>query len=316
MAEIFSITSSSVVAFWQLVMIVSRQSPISVETAIQISRDSGQAGGNVPANDGLKLGLTCNFFSIDENRNLQISTFCSETLLPMCQAEEPNVDISRAVISKYMSFQNLEWLLFFDQDPQIFRTAIPDDWTDLLDNSGLFDFEDSSVTGWWSEIFARFETYEEGKKLEQGRVAEMLTYNSERVRLINDAFDPNTRFVVWASRISDKYGYDILSARGELLKQNFNQSDKIHIEVKCTASDSIEGFRFFVSRNEWKVALENMNSYYFFCWVNTNIQRQSAVGPYIIPAIDLLPHIPTESGDLCTWSECRFLLNLSQIKIN
>jgi len=50
-----------------------------------------------------------------------------------------------------------------------------------------------------------------------------------------------------------------------MLKQysTYNDKDKIQIEVKRTASAGIEEFRFFVSNNEWKTALNKIDSYFF-----------------------------------------------------
>ncbi len=316
MPDNFFITQSNIIALWRLIMIVKRNSLISVETAIYTLRDSGAIGGGLPADQGLKLGLYCKLLAIDDPHQLVHTDSCKDNLLPLCNTDEPNILITRAILLKYMSFENWDWLLFFDEDPVLFKASIPTEWSDLLEQSNLFDLDDPEVRSWWAEVFKRFETYKEGKKADQGKLAEKLTFDSEKVRLMDDGFDHGHKFVKWASLWNDKYGYDILSIRGVLLKSLFVEKDKIQIEVKSAASDSMEQFRFFVSKPEWKTALNNLDSYYFYCWVDTNIHSQTANGPYIIPAKDLSSHVPTDHSPMCDWSECRFIVDLNSMKIN
>jgi hypothetical protein len=317
MAEPSQITSSNIIALWQLIMIAKRNNSIAVSAAIDISINSGLIGGDVPAGEGLKLGLYCKLLVIDKEQNLNHTDFCRDNLFSLCDTNEPNILIIRAILLKYMSLQNYDWLLFFNDDPEVFKTGVPLEWVDLLNNATLFDFEDAQVRTWWAEVFDRYETYKEGKKLEQGKIAEKHTFDSEKARLKADGFDNDLKFVKWASQISDKYGYDVLSVRGSLLKSTFSEKEKIQIEVKCTAAANMEEFRFYVSKPEWKAALENIDSYYFYCWVDTNLQKQTAQGPYIIPAKDLISHIPKDDhSTICDWSECRFILNLNGMRIN
>lgn len=317
MAEPFQITTSNIIALWQLIMIVKRNESIAVESAINISINSGLIGGDVPAAEGLRLGLYCKILAIEKNQSLNHTDFCKDVLLSLCDTDEPNTQITRAILLKYMSLQNYDWLLFYSDDPETFKAGIPSEWIDLLENSNLFDFEDSLVRSWWSEVFDRYETYKEGKKLEQGKIAEKHTFDSERERLKVDGFDNDLKFVKWASQISDKYGYDILSIRGSLLKTTFSEKEKIQIEVKCTASASMEEFRFYVSKSEWLAALANIDSYFFYCWIDTNLQKQTAQGPYIIPAKNITQHVPIDNhSTICDWSECRFIVNLNEMRIN
>ena len=57
------------------------------------------------------------------------------------------------------------------------------------------------------------------------------------------------------------------------IKTTFGEKDKIQIEVRCAASVSGEEFRFFVSKPGWKAALDNIESYFFYCWADTNLHR-------------------------------------------
>lgn len=310
--ENFTISSGNIIALWQLILLTDKHEAITVKSAVEITLNSGLAGGGLPANQALKLGQYCKILEIN-NQELLSSQFCRKEILPLCQTEEPNVYVIRAVIYRFMILQNFDWLLFFNNDPEIFKIGIPENWIELLESANLFDFKELAVTEWWSKIFSRFRTYKEGQKLEIGKVAESLTYLHEKTRLLNDGLDNNDFYVKWASQITDTFGFDVLSIRGTLLKETFNIKDEIQIEVKCSVNSNEKEFRFYVSKNEWNKASNNITSYFFYCWTSANLERQSANGPYIIPALKLKDHIPEDRGQLCEWSECKFVIDLHLI---
>ena len=93
------------------------------------------------------------------------------------------------------------------------------------------------------------------------------------------------------------------------------EKEKISIEVKSSDTTNIERFRFFVSKPEWNKAMEDIESYFFFCWVGINISDDSALyGPFVIPAIQLIEIVPKDVSNTCEWSECRFVLDISPYK--
>ncbi len=314
-ASSIQITQSNIIALWQLISITRRYSDITVKSAIETIRESGLAAGELPADQGLKLGQHCRLLEISEQR-LFATQFCKDNLFNICDAEEPNIDVFRGVLLRYVSFQNLDWLLFFNDDADIFRTAIPDDWIELLDGASLFEFDSVEVRDWWGQVFSKFQTYKEGQKVEIGKVAEKLTFEFERKRLETDGLENGPQFVKWASQITDKYGYDILSIRGNMLKLHLAERSKIQVEVKCSVSSNEQEFRFYVTNNEWNTALKQLDSYYFYCWTSTSKEKETAHGPFIIPASDLSDHIPINNGSLCQWSECRFVIDIDQFRIN
>jgi len=312
----FTITSSNIIALWQLILLTNRHEELSVKSAIEITLNSGLMAGGLPAEQGLKLGQYCKLLEINNAQKLSSTQYCKDELIELCDTDEPNILITRGILFRFVSFQNFDWLLFFNDDAEIFKAFIPDDWIYLLDHAELFNFYDSDVRDWWGKIFSRFQTYKEGQKIEIGKVAEKLTYDHEKKRLENDGLDNGHFFVKWASQINDKYGYDVLSIRGDILKFIFSEKDKIQIEVKCSVASNEKEFRFYVSKNEWNVALKNIQSYFFYCWTSTNMEKESANGPYIIPAEKLSIHIPSDNGNLCEWSECRFIIDLNNFSIN
>jgi len=312
--EDFIISNSNILALWQLIILTKRHETISVGSAIDIVLNSGIMGGGLPAKQGLILGKKCKLLSINES-NLFSTSLCRNDIHPICDDVEPNIEVIRIIILKYMSLENYDWLLFYNDDPIIFKTFIPKGWVELFENAGLFDFEDIDVCNWWSQIFSRFQKYKEGQKIEIGKLGEKLTFEYEKKRLLNDDYNNVDFYVKWASLINDKYGYDILSIRGKLMSFGLSEKNTIRIEVKSSTLVSTSTFRFFISKNEWLVALENIHNYYIYCWAGANVDKQTANGPYIIPIVSLLEHIPVDKSDFCQWSECRVLLDINKASI-
>lgn len=313
--EEFIISNSNILALWQLINLTKRHNTISVSSAIEIVLNSGIIGGGLPAKQGLILGKRCKLLSISES-NLFSTQFCKDELHPICEEAEPNVDVIRSVISIYMSLKNYDWLLFYNDDPLIFKTFIPKEWVELFESVRLFDFADLEVSNWWAKIFSRFQKYKEGQKIEIGKLGEKLTFEFEKKRLLSNDFTNVDFYVKWASLFNDKFGYDVLSIRGKLMSLGMNEKDQIRIEVKSSQLVSKSSFRFFISKNEWLIALENINDYFIYCWAGVDINNQTADGPYIIPISLLLDIIPIDQSETCQWSECRVLLDIGKLSIN
>lgn len=310
----FDISQGKIIALWQLVRLTENFTSVTFKSAISIISNSGLMGGTIPVNAGLKLGINLGFLEIKISE-IHSTERCKQKLFARCTTEEPNDEIIRSILYEVIINNNCEWLLFFNEDPEIFKTAIPNEWIEILDFGNLFDFADSVILDWWSEVFSKFKRYKEGQKLENGKVAEKLTYNYEIDRLGLRDTDKEHLYVRWASQISDYFGYDVLSIRGRQLKFSYAENDTIQIEVKCTVSFNEEQFRFYVTKNEWNNAVNNIDSYYFYCWVSLDKDNETAKGPFVIPAKDLLSYFPNDNGTICEWWECRFILNVHNFKI-
>lgn len=315
----YPITHGQLVAAWQIIFLSNRYKNIAPKSAIEIAMRSGKLGGSLPAKEGLKICLDYSFLKIDSG-TIQVTEMTTDFILPNCEDEDPNVKALRALLSHIISYHNFEWLIFYDSDPEIFRDhliAQDPEWSNLLDNAKLFDFGDEDVNRWWARILVRYEDYKEKIKKAIGDVGEKLTYHHELKRVESDGYEPPKSFVKWAALMSDRFGFDIQSIRGEYFKSLYEKKDKIRIEVKSSDTTNIERFRFFVSKPEWNKALENINSYFFFCWVGININDESALdGPFVIPAIQLIESVPKDVSSICEWSECRVVLDITKYKID
>lgn len=281
-------------------------------------RKSGKLGGTVPAKQGLKLCADYGFLRFRRDQ-LHVTELSEKSLIPKCGQEEMNTSVLRSILLHIISFHNFEWLIFYNSDPELFRENLKDNdsnWANLLDNASLFDFDDEDVNIWWDRVLSKYEEYKEGVKKAIGDVGEKLTYHGELQRVEKDGYTPSKSFVKWASRISDRFGFDVLSIRGDYFLASFDKTDTIQIEVKSTDADNLERFRFFISKPEWNKALENLDSYYFFCWSGVDIETDTAQnGLFVIPATELVSYVPTDNSENLQWSECRCVMDVSKYKV-
>jgi len=90
--------------------------------------------------------------------------------------------------------------------------------------------------------------------------------------------------------------------------------DQIQIEVKSSALSQETSFSFKVTKNEWKTALLHLDSYFFYCWLGVSLTKGTATkGPFVIPARLLSSSFPIDTGDICEWTECRVVFDLTSV---
>lgn len=275
----YPISSGHILATWNILFLVFKYRSISPSSVINIISQSGKLGGTLPAKHGLKICIDYGLIKIEDNLIL-LTELSKEYIVPFCADEEPNIEVQRALLFHLISFHNFHWLIFYDSDPEIFKIYLYEhdpEWTQLLENAKLFDFEDENVIAWWNSVLSKYESYRDNQKKAIGDIGEKLTYHYELNRIASDGHYPPKTFVKWASRISDRFGFDVLSIRGKSFLFNRNIKDKIQIEVKSSDTSNREMFRFYISKPEWKTALENLESYFFFCWTGINLEQETAL---------------------------------------
>lgn len=311
--EDLNYSPGKIIILWQLIFYISQNEGARIQDILGVIRDSGTMGGTTPLDGAIRLASYCRFVNI-RNEKVFLSDDAKVGLLPLCSTLYPNFEIVRFVTQKILmqSIYKFSWLLFFDTDAEIFKQGIPQDWIEILDSANLLDFEDVDVVAWWKAIIEYVNDFDTLNTKEIGDVGERLTMEYENKRLkANKIRNPHHR-IKWVSRFSDRYGYDISSVRGKQLKANGNIIDQIQIDVKSSVSDSENGFRFHVSKNEYLTAMENIDTYYFYCWIDVNVETKKAYGPYIVPAKKIRSHFPNDTSEICEWSECRFKIDLKK----
>jgi hypothetical protein len=119
----------------------------------------------------------------------------------------------------------------------------------------LDDPPSSDVVEWWDKLMMTSRSQTENDKMQRARYAERLSLEHEKRRLVNLGIN---LIPTWVSIDDNTAGYDILSYdAGE-----YKPINRL-IEVKSTIASPL---RFFLTRNEWEIALKFDNRYVFHIW--------------------------------------------------
>ncbi|MEM8506629.1 MAG: DUF3883 domain-containing protein [Bacteroidota bacterium] len=294
-------------AYWKLLYQIHITPGESIGDILKATSLDYALGGQLPLEKAIRLGLNLKCIAINSESKAELSSE-GEDLISINQSNEPNSEVMRIVIRKILDEHRFPWVVFCDNDETIFRASIPNNWEIILDNSGLLQMEDSEVLKWWQSLFFKYNQDKEAKAKGIGDVGERLTHMLEVARLTKDGIDPSIR-VSWAASVDDQMGFDILSLHGKF--HNGPQDKQILIEVKSSQFTTLEGFRFYISRNEWNKALENLDDYFFYFWTGVKLDGSFDDGPFTLVAREVLPLVPKDQSEHGEWRECRMTLNLN-----
>lgn len=310
-------SSGKIIILWRLIFFASQNTVLSVQDLAALIEDSGVLGGTAPFDDALRIGKYCDFLEINKGV-VVLSEECTNSLLPLCSSVDPNIFVVRFMLQRIIqgSLYGFQWLLFFNRDVDVFKVSIPEEWTDLLEQAGLFNFSDKDVEDWWNAILQSINNFDLVNAKEIGDVGEKLTIDHEKARLLSEGEKNPQHFVMLVSRFSDNYGYDVTSVEGKRWSKKKFDSSAIKIEVKSSVMNNANSFRFKISRNEWNVALRNIDTYYFYCWLGINVDKHTATdGPFVIPAKSFINIVPKDRHTSCEWSECRLIIDLADYSL-
>lgn len=223
-------------------------------------------------------------------------------------------DLALYILKKYILKQKPYWLAFFSVDTDLSVSLITLPWLDLLESADLLNFNRSTTLSWWKDVTSKLEYSElEDTKL-IGDIGEEQTLIYEKNRLLHEGHVLGEGSVIWISRFSDNYGYDISSLAGSLNTKNPDQ--KIMIEVKSTQLSSLTNFRFYLSRNEWETAIINIETYFFYFWIDVKSEesyRGTKPKPFVVSAKELIDLVPFDRSTDCRWIDAQIVLNLNEI---
>lgn len=184
---------------------------------------------------------------------------------------------------------DLSWSRAITLGRRRFHDLLDRDERQCLREVGLMDDPPDDLTiDWWDQATELIRNRIDGQKQERGRAAERLTmsHEIERLRRLSIRSQPK-----WVSIDDNTAGYDVLSYEQVLGSE---EGVPLLIEVKSSVASPL---RFFVTRNEWKRALEYGSAYLFHVWDMT------ATPPRLHKrtAAQVAPHIPVDQHQ-GTWS--------------
>ena len=314
----FNITVGKIITLAQIIHISQDFKSVGIELKEinDILLSSGSLGGTIPVKDSIRIGHYFEFLIIKE-RKILFSDYTKENILPYLKEINPSNELIRQILYKILQKNHYPWIINFNHDIIYFKNFIPENWVDLLEAAGLFNLSDKEVLEWWTLIIQDINQMDINREKDIGNIGELITFNFEKERVCNEGLATFINYVIWVSRISDSYGFDIKSIRGTSLSKGNNNCDQIEIEVKASIVTNVNSFRMKISRHEWDIALENLDSYFFYCLTGIDVDRKNCqYGPFIIPAIKIKDLMPVDKNQSYKWSECTAFIDLETMKIN
>jgi hypothetical protein len=314
----YCISAGKIITLAQIISISRDFEDVGIELKEinDILLSSGSLGGTVPIKDSIRIGYDFEFLIIKE-RKIQFSEYTKEFLLPFSEGINPSNLFLQKILYKILQKKHYQWIIHFSRNIALFKNYIPDNWVDLLETAGLFNLSDNKVLDWWTSIIKDINQIEFNREKDIGNLGEFFTFNFEVNRISNDGFPNYLNHVIWVSKISDMFGFDIKSICGALLFDGNDYCNPIRIEVKASVVTSVNSFRMKISRNEWETALENPNLYFFYCWTGIEVEKNTyQQGPFIVPALKMINFLPKDKNEFYKWTECTAFIDLEKMKIN
>lgn len=193
-----------------------------------------------------------------DSRELRLRSFLMHLLLKLRPAWCRLVPKGRAYVHAYL-----------DEDARaVFR------------NAGLYGDVDTATREWWDRLGCSVRTISDEHLLELGRRGELLTLQYERDRL--SALGRTDLQPDWVGFEDNSLGYDVRS-------YTITESGLIpkYIEVKAATNEDL---RFYLTRNEWRVAERFSKDFLIHLWDIASEQL------YEITFNELSAHVPQDMG--------------------
>ena len=165
--------------------------------------------------------------------------------------------ILRKIIYKFFKINKPSSLFALPYGPSHFFQRLSEDFNQILDYAGLTSIStenpEEEIIRWWDDLIDFSRSLIDEKKVESGRVGEKKTlkYEKNKLKKLKINLSPT-----WDGFWDNKLGYDVKS---------FDEN-KENIFIESKASKDKRGI-FFFSKNEWKCAFSEKNSYFVYLWL-------------------------------------------------
>ncbi len=269
-----------------------------------VMRASGALGGSSPWGDSIDMAIASGLVECAEGR-LSVGPVADETAALV--RARMTVPARREILRTLIKELRPDILAIAFMDESGIRAFIDPDTVQCLVELGLFD-DGQAQNDWW-ESLAHSATVADRDYLKRlGDLAEERSFLYERVRLRSEGLPLLSESVRWVSRVDESLGYDILSFAG-LDSESAESTAPLRIEVKACGYAGGR-LRFFLTRNEWSVGLQNPDSWIVHFWRSSDLRRPHSNAPYATVAVDQLrDHVPLDVSDLAHWTVCEVVLS-------
>lgn len=311
-----NITPGKIIALWRILLVTHNHNGASTKDLYKAVLNSSVMGGDLPLKSGIQIGINYKFL-IPRDNKLYVSDFSLEELISAHQSLEPSFFVLRKICFHIIKDKMVPWIIYFNQDVELFKVSIPNNWLEILEMADLLNFNDNEVLEWWHTIIKKKTEINDEKLKTIGLIGEKLTIDYEIDRILSDNITDAEKKVIWVSLISDDYGYDIISKSGIIFDRDGIEKN-IYIEVKSSELTNPQFFTFYITENEFRKALEFGEKYLFYCWPGISIVGKSSLtmNPYIIPSKRITEIVPMNISPNCEWTKCRVSINLKEFSIS
>lgn len=232
---------------------------------------------SICAEDILALCIKCCWINVTENKKVILSSKMQD-FLDLFKFGDLSPDVVRNLIYDYAFYCKPTWLSLVSKGRKESYIFLSDDEKNCFDIAGLMeDIPNEQVVAWWDRLANLSRSRQNQQKNDIGRLGERLTLKYE--------FNRTNHKPKWVAIESNILGYDVLS------QVDAENSEKILIEVK-TSQRNLEDAVFYVSKNEWQIALKAKN-YFFYLWLLFGKNNCLAV----VPTELIKKHIPINNNE-------------------
>jgi len=161
------------------------------------------------------------------------------------------------------------------------RDYLDEDCRSVFEIAGLYGEPTPQIRNWWDQLSALIRGLAEEERVETGRRGEELTLRYERERLT--ALGRSDLVPFWVGFEDNSLGYDVRSYTID----SYGTVRPRYIEVKATTAHDV---RFYLTRNEWRIALRYPADYLVHLWQLTSEQLTQ------ISVEQLSDHVPEDRG--------------------
>jgi hypothetical protein len=271
--------------------------------ASAILRSSGVLGGSAPWHASIEMALASGLVAFESGK-LSPGTGFDDVASLVVSGHK--VHAQREILALLIRRLRPELLVITFMDERALRAFVDPDTVQCLLELGLLECGDSQ-TQWWDSLENHAKLADQDYLKRLGDLAEERSLEFERTRLLSEGYPNLAESVQWMSRLDESLGYDILSFAGNGFR-SLEPEHFLRIEVKACGHNAGK-LRFFLTRNEWTVALQNSGAWFVHFWRVSDLHMGESGVPFAQVTVEQLrQHVPSDVSQLARWTVCEVFL--------
>lgn len=129
------------ISLWRVILLVSRyeEENIKIKNVVYVVNQLGILGGTIPVKSSIRLAQRCKLLEINSGF-VKLTSYCRKLVEGLGDDSEPSIEVLRFLIKTIITHNRFHWLMFFNENADIFKAAIPKEWIDLLSQLTYSDY--------------------------------------------------------------------------------------------------------------------------------------------------------------------------------